>query len=736
MPDQPVRAYPEHYTPSDLDIHLGLRFEAHDGTVYQPPDMKLVAGTCGTWVFRIENQACDLEASAILTLIRFNGQIAYCVQTTNPKARDYCTLETDSQAGLKLITGRTNVNLLSILVESGVFRRGESCTVRIGDRRGGSVGSEVFWSATTGAFLLAVDVDGKGSFQGARGNPYPFRVVAYPEVKLLRLLGPTVARTGEPFALYLGVFDRNRNLVEDYEGHIQFDIPEGLAGLPPSCRFTQEDRGVKIFEPIRTHTPGIYRIGLHGDGAEGHFLSNPMVVRDQSKAYVYWGDVHAHGWGDSTMYLMYLRSEKLDPLSRHQQARRVGRFDFACPGAMSMDPNKREEVWEAYREACAQMDEPGRYVPFLSYEAHPKAGDRQVIFKNLDEVTPPSMRAPMEELDKVYGERDDVLLEVHIGGAPPQWDLYRPSRERFVEICSGFGCAEWLLQRALRMGYKPAICGASDLHLGLMGGPRAVETFRGRFGYTYPMNQRDAGYGTGPITAIIATMLHREKLWEAIQARHTYATSGARIYLQVTCNGVPAGSEVELENDLQISITCYACAPLDRVDLIVGEYCVQSWYPNHIDFEERISFDASDLPGKWVYVRVHQVDGEYAWSSPVWLRREDPLPPAKDLPRWNDEVMDLSTIGENEATRYLPNLKRYLEIEEDPRRFHQITPVGIFEQSVGRCALFYCYWGEERLPMSIRWFFEFEIPKIRYDLGWRDFGAYDELEWAPRTAAT
>ena len=30
--------------------------------------------------------------------------------------------------------------------------------------------------------------------------------------------------------------------------------------------------------------------------------------------------------------------------------------------------------------------------------------------------------------------------------------------------------------------------------------------------------------------------------------------------------------------------------------------------------------------------------------------------------------------------------------------------------------------------MSIRWFFEFEIPKVRYDIGWRDFGAYDELE--------
>ena len=34
--------------------------------------------------------------------------------------------------------------------------------------------------------------------------------------------------------------------------------------------------------------------------------------------------------------------------------------------------------------------------------------------------------------------------------------------------------------------------------------------------------------------------------------------------------------------------------------------------------------------------------------------------------------------------------------------------------------------------MSIRWFFEFEIPKIRYDFGWRDYGMLDELEWGPK----
>ena len=120
---------------------------------------------------------------------------------------------------------------------------------------------------------------------------------------------------------------------------------------------------------------------------------------------------------------------------------------------MSMDPTKREEIFGAYREACEQMDEPGRYVPFLAYEAHPRAGDRQVIFKNYK--TNLSHRLPvvwMDELVATYGDRDDVFLQVHIGGQPAQWRLYKPVRERFLEVCSGFGCAEWLLQKALNLG--------------------------------------------------------------------------------------------------------------------------------------------------------------------------------------------------------------------------------------------------------------------------------------------
>ena len=80
----------------------------------------------------------------------------------------------------------------------------------------------------------------------------------------------------------------------------------------------------------------------------------------------------------------------------------------------------------------------------------------------------------------------------------------------------------------------------------------------------------------------------------------------------------------------------------------------------------------------------------------------------------------------------LDDLLAYLEREEEPERFTELTPAGTLHLAVGTCALFRCLWGAERLPMTIRWFFEFEIPKVRFDFGWRDYGAMPENQLGPQ----
>ncbi len=724
--------YPQNYQPGRLAFRLEVRFESFTGERIDALNQPLVSGTRGTWVLRITNQQDDLPAGSAIALIRFDAQIAFELQTERPRGRDYCTLASDSRAQLHLSAGRDSVDLLTAHVKSGTLRKGESFSIRIGDRSHGGDGSEIFWSTTEAQFLLAVAHPGQELFSGVVGNPHSLHITHHPVPRLMRLLAPTVVAPDEVFALHLGIFDRNRNLIEDYVGPVELIPPEYVWGLPGGHTFSANDGGLKIFEKTTIKKPGVYRILGHGE--VGNFYSNPIIVQENPRTRIYWGDVHAHGWGDSTMHLMHLPSPKLTPLGRHRQARDIGRFDFCCPASMSMDPEKRDSIWRPYRDACEEMDEPGRYVPFLAYEAHPKEGDRQIIFKNYEEPTPPSMRLPMAQLEEHYDQRDDAMLQVHIGGAPPRWDLHRPRRERLLEVSSGFGHAEWLLQKALHLGYRPALCGASDLHLGLMGGPRAVETFRGRFGQKYPMRQRDAAYGTGPLTAICSSELSRDYLWHALETRRTYATSGARIYLDCNVNGQPLGAQVPVRATLHFALQAHACALIERIDLICGAYRLHTWRPGTLDFAAKLDLDPQQLPGNWLYLRLQQTDGEYAWTTPIYLEHADAMPTAADnLPAWNDDgPLHLRPGAGSSAETHQRQLERYLRREEKDALFSDLTPVGIFAQSPGRCALFYCYWGEGRLPMSIKWYYEFEIPKIRFDLGWRDYGAFDELELGPQ----
>ena len=87
--------------------------------------------------------------------------------------------------------------------------------------------------------------------------------------------------------------------------------------------------------------------------------------------------------------------------------------------------------------------------------------------------------------------------------------------------------------------------------------------------------------------------------------------------------------------------------------------------------------------------------------------------------------MDLAAARPNDAEPYAQPLLDYLAANEDPSRFHDLTPIRIVDEVPGRAALFYAYLGKDREPISIRWYFDFEMPRLRLDWGWRDFGTKD-----------
>jgi hypothetical protein len=84
----------------------------------------------------------------------------------------------------------------------------------------------------------------------------------------------------------------------------------------------------------------------------------------------------------------------------------------------------------------------------------------------------------------------------------------------------------------------------------------------------------------------------------------------------------------------------------------------------------------------------------------------------------------------DQAKEHLKDLLKYIETEENPGKFSEISPVGIIDEKITRCALFHgLFIGR---PVSIRWYYEYEIPRFRMDWGRVNTGVKnDERIYSP-----
>lgn len=684
----------------NTEIQFAPYFFADSGTEYAAEGFCVPAGTKGRWEISFTNQGESLDAPFSIHLCCINGSLAGKLQTTHPKRRDYAALSSVYTGWSLDVTVTGFHNVAQLLCNEGVWQTGQTVTMTIGAQ---DSCSEIYWTAAE-SFLVA-ELEKNEAIQTI--GVFPFEVVCRNEAALVRLLLPTCACPGEAFRVVCGVYDSCGNLNTNYTGSVLLDVPEGVSGLPKVLHFLPEHRGNRIIRNVSVDREGIFRVTVGGN-----YLSNPLVVSRSHETGVYWGDLHVHGWGDCTMHLMHANTKKLNPTNRHLQARDLGRFDFSAVGPMSYPRIERETIWDAHRQAARDTESEGEYVPFLSYEAHPVGEDRTVIFKNTDESIPDAYDAPMITLMQTLYQRDDVLMECHIGGATPKWEKFRPMREDLVEISSAFGNAEWLLQHALSCGYRPAVCGCSDLHMGLLGGPRSVEVSRGRF-QKY-LNQRDSAYGTGPLTAVMAPSLTRNSLFSAMKQKNTYATDGERIYLRVSLNGMLPGTALPQRDSYVLSIQCSGTRKLSRISVISGTREIAAFSPDGFDFSTECVL--SDLPSDFVYIRVMQENRSYAWTTPFYIDEPD-----NGWDRSDDMVFE----RKQEAVSYLKAVQDYLALEEDEEKFTEIEPLGIQQETLTECAVFRCIYDGNK-PMLIKWYYGYEIPRIRFDWGRAYCGVWDD----------
>jgi hypothetical protein len=553
------------------------------GFVTVAPTRDVVAGSYGTWTVTYTVGAYAMDVGGGLKIGTRRQSDFGTPQFDDPKAPNYVTVRCSRPARLKArFDPRGHIRpyraVIVIDLDQGPLYPGDVVTVVMGDTSGGSPGM-VAQSIPESAFEFAVFVDplSSGLFKRVYQESPPIRIVPGPSERI-EVLAPSTVVAGKPFRVQVRGSDRSGNPTPTTAPGLILD-----AEPPIALALSDADGRAKWIDGVTLRSPGARRLTLRSQ-SQVLAESNPIMVHAKPGApSLLWGDTQAQtastvGIGTVAEYYRFARDLAGLDFVTHQGN------DFMLSQA------DIDEV----RNETKRFHEPGVFVPFFGYEwsgATGAGGDRNVLYLEddgpifrssgwqleQDEDTPETERVSaadlQESLRALLASRGDlVLLIPHIGGRRADLASQDPALEPVFEICSCHGVFEWRLHEALARGLRVGVVGASDDHTG-------------RPGLAFPSTPEMAIQGG--LGAVMAESKTREGIFAALKARRCYATTGARIYLDVRADGHPVGAAFDADRPPRLTSVVHGTAPLDEIRLFDRDREVLCLTPNPLQCDPR-----------------------------------------------------------------------------------------------------------------------------------------------------
>ncbi len=535
-------------------------------------------------------------------------------QDRNPRARGYTTASTSAE-GVVLEPVWVGNEILAIGIAGRRLEAGERIEIVYG---AGPMGARIDrFSEREEHLFLSVDGNADGIRQFVAESPR-FDIAAGPP-GFANAVVPTTLEPGDPFEMLIAVLDYDGNAGVDFEGTAEIQVLEGIE-LPSRVDFTASDAGSKRIEGI-AREPGVYRFQVEVHGAEKELTarSNPMVVEAGIQP-IRWGDVHGHsnlsdGTGTPEDYFTY--------------AKDYAGLDFAALtdhdhwGMQFLDGSP--ELWKRIKAAVAATNRPGIFTTLLGYEwtswLH---GHRHVLYFEADGEIYSSAddryENPRQLWDALEGQAAMTFAHHSAGGPVSTNWAYPPDPvlEPLTEIVSVHGVSEAydapgvihnpmrgnFVRDVLKVGYRFGFIGSGDSH-------------DGHPGLAYVANEGAAG-----LAAVFTDNLDRASLQEAMRARRTYATNGARTYIEVSIDGVPMGGTLppwkEGDPETQtLEIRIIGEGAIKTLDIIRSGAISTSELGNVLQWKAE-----REIPrlrrGEFHYIRVLEQTGATVWSSPIY----------------------------------------------------------------------------------------------------------------------
>ena len=543
----------------------------------------------------------------------FHGAKDYSMpQTRDPAAPGYVTGRTSSGRPLDIVWTpflheRPWFNTLEARLVEGGLAPGDEIVVVLGDRSGGSPG-----------FRLQTYCQDRFKFR-ALVNPFStqqfFALADMPEIAIGPGPGrrwvavlPTLGGPGEPFRLDLKCEDVWGNPSDRIDATVRFRSSSPVAGLPERARFGTGAFSLSLADLTVAEETDL-TIEVLDEAGNRLCATNPLrIAETDGGRRLFWGDLHGQteetvGTNSARRYFEFARDKAFLDVAGHQGN------DFQIS----------DEFWDELNRLTAEFDEPGRFLAVPGYEWSGNTlvgGDRNVWYRHEGRPIRRSHRALVMESAEggtdcgtarelfaaLVAADEDVAVAAHCGGRYADIVYAHDGRiENSVEIHSAWGTFEWILRDAFEQGYRIGIVGNSDGH-------------KGRPGASYPGDSFFTSMGG--LTCFLMPALDRDRLFEAMRRRHHYATTGARLFLDVRAEfdgevrvyrrdpavfgaevgfdrgreaimgdivGVGLGARARAERGVdraRLSVDAAGSSPIERLDIFDGPELLETVRPN------------------------------------------------------------------------------------------------------------------------------------------------------------
>ena len=411
------------------------------------------------------------------------------------------------------------------------------------------------------------------------------------------------------------------NPVSDCHAEISL-TGSGIEGLPASVRIGGSE--AMSVAGLRIVGPGPVRLEARADnGLEA--TSPPALGEAMGESRHFFGAIHFHT-------RLSVDGDR-DPRAAFAYARDVLNLDVIALG----DHAPPGPYWDEAMEVNEAFDEPGRFVTLPGWESSTTYGHANVYLRSADVDGGPWHWDPDRCPSEIAWDPGVVVVPHHTNQGTPMpsgksrellsrgqyWGSYDwtvpNERVRLVEMVQCRGCYEadlpdeyWdivsfgsraSVRDALRMGWRLGFVAGTDNHAG------------------YPTQDNPPLSGTyAGLSCFRAPELTRDAIWQAMDQRRTYATSGVPIVADFSVNDIRSGGEGILTGrEVSFAATLHGTAPIERVEIISEHDTVWESEPGSLDVELEGSLPAPEGAWAYYYLRLRQTDGHRAWLSPVWL---------------------------------------------------------------------------------------------------------------------